>query len=511
VSSEPRESSPKSPASHGPVRNTLVQLAAQLTGAGFTAALTLYLVRALGAKGYGAFALAVSISLLVLLPSDFGLSAAVARFLAERREDRLAASTMLVRGLQLKVIAGVAATVALFALSEPIARAYGDSSLTWPLRWISIALFGQGLVYFLNATFAAVRTTSRSLKMFTAESAVETTASVLLVALGAGVAGAALGRAVGYAVGALVGLLLAAPIIRPVRAAWRRRRSVPVRMVGGYAGAMMIVDAAHTAIVQVDVVLIGAILSVGAAGPFAAVSRLFIFLTYLGNSVAAGVAPRLSRTPSSEPDADTFTSGLRYIILLQGVLVAPLVIWAQPIVTLALGSGYQSSVGVMRALAPTVVLGGLAPVLALGVNYLGEARRRVPIMLVILVLGVGSTYILVRAVGVVGAAIADDIILLAHVVAHLWICSDLIDIDLRKLMFTVLRTLGASIVMGAVLAAFGVSSLSAVDWIVGGTLGTLSFGLALVAVRELSVDEVRSLSRASRSALRRRKPARAGV
>lgn len=491
--------------------NTLLQLAAQLTGAAFTAGLTLYLVRALGPHGYGAFAIAVSIGLLLLLPSDFGLSPAIARFLAERREDPDAASGVLARGLQLKVGAGAVTTIILFAVAPLIARAYGYPGLTWPLRWVSLALFGAGLVYFLNACFAAVRTSSSSLKMYLCESAVETAASVLLVASGLGVAGAGLGRAVGYSAGAAGGLILARPIMGPLRRAWRARGVLSVKALARYASAMMVVDSAHTAIAQIDVLFIAAMVSVQAAGPFAAVTRLFTFLNYLGTAVASGVGPRLARTARAEPDARTFGLGLKYVVIFEGVLLAPLVVWSKPIVTLVLGPGYAESVGVLRALAPSAVLGGLAPVLALGVNYLGEARRRVPVMLGVLVLGIVSTYVLIQTVGVIGAAVADDLVLLAHVLAHLWIGRSLIEIDLRRFALTCARVLGAAAVMGLVMAAVGTGRLSPAQWIIGSIAGVFVFTLVLRLSGEVTRKELDWVRRMTLVAVRRARATRVGV
>lgn len=511
MTDHPEASPPGAPNTRGAVGNTLLQLAAQLTGAVFTAALTLYLVRALGPAGYGVFAIAVSISLLVLLPSDIGLSAATARFLAERRDDPEAASGVLARGLQLKLIAGTLTTIALFALAPLIAHAYGDSGLTWPIRWVAIALFGQGLVYFLNACFAAVRMVSSSLKTYAVESAAETAASIVLVGVGLGVAGAALGRAVGYAVGAAAGLILVRPVSGPFRRAWGSRRALAVRTIGRYAGSMMIVDAAHTAIAQLDVLFIAGIVSVQTAGPFAAVTRLFTLVNYLGTAVASGVAPRLARTATTEPDARVFELGLKYVVICEGVFLAPLVVWAKPIVALALGSGYGDAVGIMRALAPTAILGGLATVLALGVNYLGEARRRVPVMLGVLLLGVALTYLLVETVGVIGAAIADDVVLLAHVIAHLWICRRMIEINVRRFALTNVRTLAAAAAMALTLAAVGTARLSPSEWILGSACGVLVFLLALLLSGEVTRRELASAWQTTLTALRRVKPTRVGI
>ena len=64
---------------------------------------------------------------------------------------------------------------------------------------------------------------------------------------------------------------------------------------------------------------------------------------------------------------------------LQGLFIAPLVVWAEPISDLVLGTEYNDSAEVLRAIAPYMFLLAISPVLARGVNYMGEARRRIPI------------------------------------------------------------------------------------------------------------------------------------
>jgi O-antigen/teichoic acid export membrane protein len=495
---------PRAPQAQGVRRNTLAAAAAQAVTSAFTAFLTYYLVRALGASGYGVFALAVGIGTVVLLPSDFGLPAAVARFVAERREQPLKAAAVLLRGVQLKLIGASVGSLILWIASAPISDVYGDARLKWPLRWMALSIFGQGVVGFFNANFAALRSVSTSLKLISAESAFETAATVTLVALGAGATGAALGRAIGYLLGGVVGLLLATRLIGPVRAAWSRRREISTGMLARYAGAMMMVDASHVLIVQVDILLVGSLLGTTRAGQFGAVTRLYVFLTYMGIALAAGVSPRLARREGGKPDTGSFIRGLRYLVLFQGMLIAPLTVWARPVVDLLLGPGYGGSVGVMRALAPFAMLGAAAPVLSLGVNYLGEARRRVPIMAGLLVLAVPMTYGLIEAAGFTGAALADDLIILLEVVAHAWICWRVANIDVRALYAPLLRTLIAALAMCAVLAAFGTGKLSVLSWVLGGAGGLAAYAVTLLVTREISLAEVRSLTAGLRARLPRR-------
>src|SRR5438067_3665533 len=136
-----------------------------MSTAAFTAALTLYLVRALGPREFGIFSLAVSVGALLFLPSDFGVSQAAARFIAERRGDRSAVAELMSDAVRLKLIVSGAISAALVAAAGLIADAYGEPSLGWPIRWVAIAVLGQSLVAFYRYAFIAQREVSRGFQI----------------------------------------------------------------------------------------------------------------------------------------------------------------------------------------------------------------------------------------------------------------------------------------------------------------------------------------------------------
>src|SRR5919109_3096693 len=127
-------------------RNTAFGVATQVTTAVFTAGLTLYLIRAVGAGDYGVFALAVSVGALVVIASDFGITSSAGRFIAEHRGDRGAVAAVLADAFKLKLLVGAIASATLVATASPIANAYGNSDLAWPLRAVAIAVFGQSMM-----------------------------------------------------------------------------------------------------------------------------------------------------------------------------------------------------------------------------------------------------------------------------------------------------------------------------------------------------------------------------
>ena len=472
----------------GVLRNTAAGLAAQATTSLFTAALTLYLARALGTTGFGVFSLALSAGSLVLIVSDFGVAQSAARFIAERHGDRVAVADVIAAALRLKLISAVAVSALMWALASPIAHAYGESRLVWPLRGVALALLGQTMLLLYLHTFAAARRVAFYARIVFVESLTETTASIALVALGAGTTGAAFGRATGYLVGALAG----AVILRRFagRRAFALRRTLPTGEVAGYAGRLVATNSAYALYSSIDSLLIGALLTARDVGLFAAPLRLVVFLGYVGESVAGAVAPRLARTEGHEPDATALRAALRWLILLQTLVLAPILVWAEPIVTLLLGHGFRGAAPVLRAMTPFFFLHGLSPLITVSVNYLGQAGRRIPIVLTALAVNVVVDVTLLPTIGVVGAAIGTSVAYAIYVPGHFRICRQALDIPLRPLARTLARGGLAAGAMALVLLALGTSHLSVVEWLVGLTGGTLAYFAVVLGTREVSLDEI---------------------
>jgi O-antigen/teichoic acid export membrane protein len=477
-------------------RNTAFGLATQLTTAAFTAALTLYLVRALGPDGYGVFALAVGFGTLLVLISDFGLSASSGRFIAEQRHEPRDVAGVTWDAARLKALAALPVCIALIVLADPVAGLYDNPDLAWPLRAMALVVVGQGMFMFLRNVFVAVGRASYTWQVTLLESVFEFVASVALVAAGAGATGAAFGRAAGYLIGALIAAVLVMRFLG--RRAMADRTGGHARGMTRYAGALFVVTVAFTLFEQVDILLIGAIISTTAAGIFEAPLRLTTFLSYGGMAVAIGVAPRLARGAEG-PNVDAYLRSMRYLTILQAALVAPLLAWSGPIVDLTLGSGYEQSADVLRALTPYVFLAGIGTFVTLAVNYIGEARRRVPLAIVTVMINVVLDLILLPRIGVVGGAIGTDVAFGIYALGHIWLCQRAMDAPVRPILASFARCLFAAGLATLALAAFGTDSLAAWEWVVGGIAGIAAYVAGLFITRETTLGEVAGLWEAVRS------------
>jgi O-antigen/teichoic acid export membrane protein len=488
----------------GIVRNAVFAGASKGVGTAFTAVLTIFLVRYLGPKEYGVFALAMGVGGLMTVPSDLGISVSAARFIAERRGDAEAMATVVADSIRLKVVVTGAAALALIALADPVADAYHTPALAWPLRVLAVAIFGQSLMIMWATTFEALGRLSVYLRLVIAESALEATGSIVIVLLGTGATGAMVGRAAAYAFAAGFGLVLVAKTLgRGIRP--RRGGHGHARRILGYGSALVIVDGAFSIFIQIDVLLIGAILSVSAVGLFEAAYRVAGLLYFIGLPIRSAVAPRLARGAGG-PDREALERTLRYVVLAQGVILAPLIVWAEPLTRIAFGSDYLGSASTLRALAPFALLAAISPLLAGAANYMGAARRRVPIAIATLVVNAAIDVALLDRIGIVAGAIGTDVAYIIYVGAHLRLCRELAGLRLRPLVAPLAGSLVAAGGMAVVLLPFGTGDVAVPVVVVVGTLSCVVYAAILIATRQITREELAAVSRRLRPPRARRAP-----
>ena len=483
-------------------RNTIFAFLAQVTTGVFTTVLTLYLLRALGSDGYGILALALGIGALGGVVAT-AVSQSAARFLAERRDDVRAVPGLLRDALTLHGLVGGVLAVVLFGAASPIAAAYGEPELTWPLRAVALAMFVQTVFSFYTTALGALARVATRLRLIFFESLAETISSIAFVALGAGVVGAVLGRAAGY------GLGVALAIVVLVRMYGRSAIALPdvnrgrALEIARYGVPLLVINGAYEAYAQANVLIIGALLGTTAVGLFAAPLMLTVPLRYLGQSLAVSVAPRQVGRGREPGSVRAFQTSLRWMIVYQAALLAPLIVWADPVVELLFGADYEESADVLRGLAPYIFLAGLSPLISNTVTYLGQAARRIPIVIAALAINVVLNLVLLPWIGVVGAAIATSVSYAVYVPAHFRICHQELVFGLRPLVLTLARAAAAAAGMGAVLLAFGTGSLSLVEWLAGGSLGVIAYCAILVLTRELRIQELRRGAAAAAASFRR--------
>jgi O-antigen/teichoic acid export membrane protein len=475
-------------------KNTAASLASQFTTASLTALLTVFLVRALGTKEYGLFALTMGVGAVTLAFADLGISLSTARFVAEHRGRDTELRALVADALKLKIVVTGLVCALLAALSSVIASIYRDPGLVWPLRVMALATFGQSTYLMVLGVSTARGRMVVNVRLVAAESLLEVSASIALVLAGAGAVGAVLGRAIGYVLGGTIAALV---VLRLTGDGSMRFTSLPrratVRRISGYARAVFAIDASYTVTASLSVLILGAYAGSAASGIYQAPVKLITLIMYVGLSVSNGVGPRLARSPGREPDVAALQRGLRAMIGFQCLVLAPTIVWAKPITRLLLGPGYARSADVLVALAPYIFFSGLAPLVTTSVNYMGEAQRRIPISLATLCVAAAAGFLLIPRHGVIGAAIATDIAFGFYTLAHIWLCRRLLPLRLESLVWSLSCGLAAAAAMGIVLASVGTEHLRSGDWVIGAVGGVGAFVSMLIFTREIrGVDIARA-------------------
>jgi len=488
---------------HSPVneervsRSATFALLAQLIGGALTAALTIFLGRALPARQFGAFTFALSVITIATLFADVGISSSSSRFLAERRDQPKAAAAVFRTALRLKLITGIPAAVAIFVLAGPICSTFGTSYAVWALRGCAIALLALTLFNLCLGAFVALGKIRYTLALAAVESVAELGATFPLVLLSATASAAAFGRAIGYTVGLVAALALARRTIGRLGTRNRKqdRAVVSPRQIIGYAGPLLLVDAAFRVFVSIDVLLIAALVGGGAQiATFGLCTRLTIFLEYPAAAVASAVSPRLTHRRSDE-DVMLLAQSMRYLAIVQALVTVPLLIWPEAIMHLLFGNKYPEAPAVLRALSPFVFLCGIAQLTTLAVNYLGEAWRRVPIAVVMLTVNIVIDVLLLPRIGIVAGAIGTSAAYAVWVPAHVWILQSRGVLRLRPFLLTIARCCVAGGTMLGTLALLGTGIVPIPLMLVGAVLGPAVYFATLFAVRELGRGDIAVMRR----------------
>ena len=372
-------------ASDSIARNTLFATVNGVLSAAFAAVLTLYLVRrARPARLRRLHARARCRARSFALVMDFGISSSAGRFIAERRGDRRAIADYVADALRLKVVIAGLLGVVLFVARRAIADLYGKPGLTWPLRGVALALVGSSLMQLYGAALVAqARRRPASLMTF-AQSGGFLVASVALVSPApARRAPRSGGRSA--TASAVVGRL--GGDRQAVRAPCARDRLVAkgrTRQIAAYAGVLAVVEGAYLFFDQLDALLIGAYLkSAAAVGLFQAAFGLTVFMHYPAGVVATSVAPRVAGHHGARLRRRALRdTRLRFLIVGYAALLAPAARLGGPIVDLLLGLELRPARRACCARSPrTCSSAASVRFLSPAANYLGQARKRLPLAL----------------------------------------------------------------------------------------------------------------------------------
>jgi O-antigen/teichoic acid export membrane protein len=463
---------PRGLAGHGFIQNAGAAFGLQVVSVVATGGLTLALIRLLGPLDFGRYAITLAIGGVVLLPIDAGLTGSTGRYVAQETK-RARIAQMLLSGLALKLVTGLVATAALAAAAPLIARGYGDDRLVWPIRLLAGVVLAQSLLGFVIGSFNAVRFSSRALYVGALESIGEAVVAVGLVLGGAGVVGALAGRLAAFGMATVVGLVVLDRRFRLRRRVARPTRGT-IRSIGRYGVTLALVDAAWALFVQIDVLLIAAFLDPRHAGFFQAPVRVLALVSYPALALATAIGPRIS-IDTSAASLQRFRRSLQLLLAFQ-ILCSVIVVTAgASIVQLVAGANYTDAPLVARALAPWVLMSGIAPVASSALDYLGAGRDRLPFAVAAAAVNAAIDVVLIPTIGIVGAAIGTDVGMAVFVGGTLVVCRRRLGYSIVHLLEDIRPFVAPAALIAAALVGVDVATNNAALLVTAVVLATIFY------------------------------------
>jgi O-antigen/teichoic acid export membrane protein len=390
-------------------RDAGLNLVARLFAMACSSVTALVVAGSLERSAYGAYAIAVGISAVLVMGLDLGLTSSVARFVAQGR-----AGTRLVLAVALVRLA-IIALVALLILAGPFD---GGSAVGDLMPALALLVVAQSLIAFHFGALPSLRRIRLLLLVTVLQPAAELTLVLLARARDGGPEAMLLATALAaLGVSLLAWLLLLAPgraAAGDVSVAPQAEQAT-LRMVRDYGLRIFLVSLLIALIGQIDQFVIGLFHPLAEVAPYALAIKLQALIAAPAITVAAIVAPRIA---GAGADAlRLYRQWLAFLVAIALGAVAVMAVLSAEIFG-AIGAQYRGESELLVAMGPFLVLSALAPLPSIALNQTGHAGRRMRVAAITLAINAGLDLALVPPLGAWGAVVGTTVAFAYYFVRH---------------------------------------------------------------------------------------------
>lgn len=383
-----------------------------------TLSFTPFLVGSLGIEGYGLYALVGALAAYLYI-LDFGINDSVLRFFVEHERDTVARDGFLARMLGLYAIIGVLVLLVTYGLSILVEPVFGSSNTPEQIGMLHdmvlITGAGAAVMVALNPVGALLSATESFVFLRSMEIATTLLSTLVMVVVLKSGGGVVHVVAVAAASTALQGVMRLGYAVLVLRA--RVRLALPERAiltrVGGYAAPIFLSVLAAVLFWRLDNILIGATLGAAPIAVYAIGVTFNKYFMSFATALSRVMTPEIIRQVDRGADSGVLTDLMVRISRIQGMflllILSALTIFGQRFLVLWLGPEFAPAYWIMLAiLVPyTFELSGNARNIILQVK--GLYWHKSAITFVMAALNVPLTLVLLKTMGVVGAALATGI------------------------------------------------------------------------------------------------------
>lgn len=448
---------------------------------------------------YGLLNVALAVLSVVSILATLGLPKSTARYVNEHLEGG--------SGQVPHVLLTGARAVAVMTLLVVIGLAVSHRFLADLLGQPDVAPFlFVGTLYvavragfkFVNAVFQGVNRVDLSALTAGVNGVARVTFAVGLVVLGLGTFGAFLGYLAGYALALAVGVvLLVGTVYRPTDAAAEMESGLARRLVE-YAVPLTATRGANVLDKKVDVVLVGSLASLAAAGYYTVAKQLSDIVSMPAASFGFALSPVLGEQSGSgdrDRAARLYEQSLTYVLLCYVPACLGLVLVARPTVVYVFGDSYAPAVPVVQVFSGFILVNAINKITSDALDFMGRARARATVKSTMAVSNALLNVLLIPVYGAVGAAVATVVTYTVYTGTNVYIIHT--ELGLRPLRLarraavvcTIAAGMGAVVTLALPLVG-GLATLFGVVGVGAGVWAVLGVGSGL-----LDVDQLRTFVR----------------
>jgi O-antigen/teichoic acid export membrane protein len=415
--------------------------------------LIVFLARLLSPEQYGILYLSIAIFSIVILLSSFGLSRSAARYITEYQESAPEQIPHIVRTSAVYTLFAVtAATLTLVLLREPVALVFEEPQLEGLILVGGLYILFESTHGYCRRTLQGFKQIEKSASLSVIEASCRFVFAISLVLLGFGAFGALAGYAIGMAVSSVAGVLTLYPLIKQYSRDSTMETGLRRRIVE-YSFPITLTSSGTVLIKRTDILLIGFFLNPVAVGYYTIGKQIIEFAANPANSLGFSISPRYAeqyQQGNPQRAAELYQQALKSIFLLYAAAAVGLVIVAEPTVQYIFGEEYLGAVVVIQILAAYLFIQAVSYVTGSGLDYLGKAKIRGILKVVIAVGNLVLNIILIPIMGVSGAAIATVITYAVYVTGNVYIMHRQLPLNWSEITIDGTKALVVALAMGGV-------------------------------------------------------------
>jgi len=249
---------------------------------------------------------------------------------------------------------------------------------------------------------------------------------------------------------------------------------------------------------RVDLVLVGALANLAAAGHYTVAKQISDFVSMPASSFGYALSPVLGEDVSTDDRgraARLYERSLTYVLLCYLPACVGIVLVADPAVVYALGTPYRPAIPVVQVFSGFILVNAVNKITSDAIDYMGRARARAVVKSAMAVANAALNVLLIPVYGAVGAAAASVLTYAVYTGANVYVIHSELGLDWPLLARRTLAVCLVTAAMAAVVAAGRPMIAGPLTLVAVVVAGVVVWALAGLGTGLLGIEELRDMVR----------------